>query len=234
MADSTQTIGIMSVLLGTGATGVRTLFKRYDYEFPVWIETSLGIAALVLFSTAAILLWSTFLTFIGITLPMDTAWPGTVLYGSISAAVIFGAGYLPAKIAHSADKKTTWDRPILERVIENLDYYRDPDTTRCKVRVITTEPGRSVAEIFVKFLRKFEWEVEVNHEEGTYLYPAKETFRGVILRYRENSYNIARPISAALADIVEPPHTIYFPATDAFDFVQVEIGDIPEDYCGWN
>ena len=50
------------------------------------------------------------------------------------------------------------------------------------------------------------------------------------------SHKCSKGLSAHILENVESRGVIVdlLPATDAFDFVQIEIVDIPGDYCGWS
>jgi hypothetical protein len=233
MASPEQTIGLASAILGAGMTGVRVAAKRFNYELPAWVDVTCGIGSLALIAMALVLLLRTFLNMIGAPIPFDSPWPGTLLYAMISVALIVGAGYLPARWpVGESTKKTKWDRAAAENLFLHLDEMQSPQTARIRVKVIATDQGKSPAEFLVKVLRRYGWEVEVNREDGSYIFPPKAPFRGVIMRYRKSQFNEYYSVNRIVGALVDSSDHVYFPEDEAFNFVQVEIGDIPEYYNG--
>jgi hypothetical protein len=233
MAD-TQSIGVASAILGGGMTGVRAAAKRLNLELPAWVDVGSGIAGLALIGVGLLLLFRSFFTLVGVPLPADSPWPTAVVYSVISFALIFAAGYLPARFSGGeSGRKTTWEAPLAESLLTHFDNLNlIGDRPRLNVKVIATEQGKSVAEFLVKTLRHFGCTVEVNAENGSYVFPAPTAFQGTIIRYRESKFSESSVVFDALNALICTPQTRYFPDDDRFNFIQVEIGDVPEGYSG--
>jgi hypothetical protein len=233
MLDTMQSIGVASAILGGGMTAVRTAAKRLNYEVPAWIDIGLGVASLALIAVGLLLLLRTFFAVIGTPLPDNSPWPTALVYSTICFALIFSAGYLPAQITtRESAKKTAWDPPLAETLFVFLGEFDIGDQSRLPVKVIATEQGKSIAEFVVKVLRHFGWTVEVNAENGTYVFPADTAFQGTIIKYRQSRFSESNPIFDALRALVSTPDTKYFPDDNRFDFIQAEIGDVPRGYYG--
>jgi hypothetical protein len=115
-------------------------------------------------------------------------------------------------------------------MLENLEAFKEHSSL--PIKVIATLEGVKAAVSFVNMVRYFGWQPQVNHADGAYVFPAATTFRGVIIRYRESKRAESYPVYRAVCELVDSPETIFFPEDDAFNFVQVEIGDVPEYYRG--
>jgi hypothetical protein len=86
----------------------------------------------------------------------------------------------------------------------------------------------------VSVLRHAQWEFVVNQVNGTYIFQTGRSFRGTLIRFRESvgetsrAPSLIRNVLVALAN--EVPETLYFAESENFNFIQIEIGDIPEWY----
>lgn len=231
MAAGLQAFGIASALLGGGMTAIRAALRRFNYELPAWVDVASGIGGLLLLAVGLPLLLGLFLDWLGVPLPANSPWPSTIVYSVICAALIFAAGYLPARIPPRAFAlKTNWEPALAESLLLSLDSLSRIKSV--KIKVIATKHGLPSAQFFVRMLRHFGWQLEVNGDNGSYIFPAPEIFEGVIVRCRESRAEDSSPIWNALHMLIQTPDTIYFPEDDRFNFVQIEIGDVPRGYYG--
>jgi hypothetical protein len=231
----TRNIGIAIAALGVGSTLLRPALKRYEVELPRWIDGLLGFGGLGLMVLASLLLWKTFWQ----TLPKDSVWPTTFIYAVLVTAAILSSVYISNGEApylfsdRPPTRKTGWgNRPRVRvrELLESVTFIKDnyPKGTHPKIKIVATKQGKEVAEELVTFFRHCDCEIEVNQDGGSYIFPAPESFRGVRLKYRESMFwaGAHNPV-AILADM---PIIEFFPETDAFNFIEIEIGDGP----GWS
>jgi hypothetical protein len=153
---------------------------------------------------------------------------------TITAAIAIGlVGVTTAILAYIRPPVATglsqWEAPTAVGLLGVIDELRTAPRGRMKLKFFATNQGISTAEILVQIFRQCNWEIEVNHDDGSYVFPAPAVFNGARLRYRENRAceYLTYPIFQTLTNLVEVPQTKYFPDTDAFNFVQIEIGDTP-------
>jgi hypothetical protein len=235
MEDPARALGIIAGGLGVGSQLVRAALKRYEWERPRWVDGLLGFGGLILMNLAGLLLWNTFLQITGLTLPKDSVWPATVSFAVLVAVAVLGSAYISTGGSpfyffggSTSSTKSGWQtRPRLGELFESVDFIKNncPNGAHPKLKIIATKQGRQIAELLVEFFRYCGCEIEVNQDGGSYIFPATESFRGVRLRYRHsNSYS---GVSNPICILAETPNTEYFPESDAFDFIQIEIGDGP-------
>jgi hypothetical protein len=209
--------------------------KRLNRELPAWVDVSCGVGGLALIAIALMLLLRTFLDWIGVPVLADSPWPATFLYAAISVALILAAGYLPARLSASpaaSSRKTHWEPALAESFLSHLDNLQAPSTPRLKVKVLATNQGKSPAELLVKVLEYCGWDVEVNHDDGSYIFPAKSPFSGTLIKYRKSRFQEYYAVSQAVAALIYQAESAHFPEDDAFNFIQVEVGDVPQYYSG--
>ena len=231
--DGPQSLGLLAGVLGVGMNGARAAAKRYNWPVPGSIEVIAEIGSLALIAIALVLLLRTFLTFVGTPLPTNSPWPGTLLYCFISVALILAAGYLPERIPSKASVyKTDWEPPLAESFFLYQACFESGKLSNFKVKIIATKQGMTIARLLVQILRRYDWQLEINVDDGTYVFPAATIFRGARIRYRQSQEATVPDAFGVVSALAEIPQTQYFPEDDQFNFVQIEIGDVPEFYSG--
>ena len=128
----------------------------------------------------------------------------------------------------STSTRSDWEiRPGLPELLESISFIKNnyPKGTHPKIKIIATKRGKQVAEELVAFFRYCDCEIEINQDGGSYIFPATEAFRGVRLKYRQSMLSAGTYNPVAI--LVDTPITEFFPETDAFNFIQIEIGDGP-------
>jgi hypothetical protein len=128
----------------------------------------------------------------------------------------------------------SWGRPPshdLLKVYEDIKQTFRPERIGIKIKIVATEKGRPVAESLAEFFKYCKWEMEVNHDGGSYIFLAPQPFKGALVKRRDSDpYKYAAGWTYnAVQMFTETPKTENFPETDAFNFVQIEIGDGPRD-----
>jgi hypothetical protein len=232
----TRNIGIAIAALGVGSTLLRTALKRYEIELPRPIDGLLGFGGLILMVLAGLLLWKTFVQISGLTLPKDSVWPITFIYAVLVTVAVLGSVYISSgELPYfSGDwtptRKSGWGirpRVRVRELLESVSFIKDnyPKGRHPKIKIIATKQGKEVAEELVAFFRHCDCEIEINQDGGSYIFPATESFRGVRLKYRESMLGAGAYNPVAI--LADTPITEFFPETDAFNFIQIEIGDGP-------
>lgn len=235
MENPAQVVGIAGVVLGGAVNGVRTAAKRLDWEFPAWLDLVLGGFSLLLIAVGLLLLLRWFLAVFGIQLPENSPWPETLLYSVICAALIFTAGYLPARIEpRTSGYKTEWEPAIAESFFLHLEAFESGKQSTDKIKIVATEQGIRIARLIAQILKHYDWKVEVNTADGSHVFPASARFRGTRIRYRDSrrGESEAYTIFSIVSALAYTPDTEYFPEDDQYNFAQIEIGDVPEHYSG--
>lgn len=120
-----------------------------------------------------------------------------------------------------------WYPPAALSLLSVVDDLRQTDE-RIKLRIVATEDGKRLAEQIAFIFRYFDWEIQGNPETATDLFPAKNSFRGVRIKCRPfYDDKVYRRIYRIVKDLVleSPITTEVFPNTDAYNFIQIEVGD---------
>jgi hypothetical protein len=235
MGSTAQTIGFVGLILGAGMTSVRIAANRFGWNFPAWLDYTLGVVGILLIAVCVTLLLQWFVALFGAELPANSPWPATLLYAVVSGALIFATGYLPAHVApRTSEYKTEWQPAIAESFFLHLDSFEAGKQSTVKVKIVATKQGESTARLIAQIMKRYEWKVEVNAVDGSHVFLANNEFRGTRIRYRESRRNEseASAIFGIVSGLAEIPQTEYFPEDDQFNFAQIEIGDVPEFYSG--
>jgi len=214
-------------------TAVRAAAKRLDYELPPWVDISSGIGGLALVAIGLLALFRSFLVLIGAPLPADSPWPGTLVYSAVCIALIFAAGYLPARIpSFASSHKTEWEPPLAESFFLYFASFESGRSSTFKVKIVASKEGTKIARLLGQILRHYHWTLEVNADDGTYVFPTTSPVHGTRIRYRESQEGIIPDVFGVVSALAGIPQTEYFPEDDQFNFAQIEIGAIPEFYSG--
>ena len=207
-------------------SGARALGKRYNYEFPAWIDVATGIGSLGLLAIGLFILLRSFLQILGIELPSNSPWPGTLLYSIICITLIWTAGYLPAPISVKQSSPAKWQPALAESLFLHLDTLRE-GVNSDTIKIVASKGGLITARFIAQILVYYKWRIELNKANGTHIFQSDEAFQGARIRYRESRRQQAGPIFEVAYALAEVPMTAYFPEDDQFNFSQIEIGDVP-------
>lgn len=161
-------------------------------------------------------------------------WPSALAYGLIFASLMWVSVKL-LQLPINRDPPSgedSWGSPSshdLLRVYEDIKNTFVPDRVGVKIKIVATEKGRRVAESLVEFFTYCRWEMEVNHDGGSHIFPAPRPFNGAQLKRRDSDpyRHAASWAYNPIAIFAETPKTENFPDMDDFNFVQIEIGDGP-------
>jgi len=158
-----------------------------------------------------------------------SGWSSAIAYGLIFAAMM----WVSIRLLHFPYQGRTleespWGSPSSHNLIEMIDdtkkLHKD---ARLRLKIIATEKGKRTAELLVEFLKYCDWEIEINQNGGSYIFPAAKPFKGARIRHRESDRMLAGWASNPVTMFTEYPYTEHFPESDDFNFIQIEIGDGP-------
>ena len=137
----------------------------------------------------------------------------------------------------SAPDDDTWKTPSSHDLLKIYEETKSfavqfKQSFVVKTKIIATEKGKPAAESLVEFFTYCKWEMEVNHEGGSYIFPSSRPFKGALIKFRaSNPYlSVARQVFHPVSIFAELPKTENFPESDAFNFIQIEIGDSPRNW----
>jgi hypothetical protein len=174
----------------------------------------------------------------GATIATISAWPSALAFGAIFASIMWVSTRLlqipgTQEWQSRESEGISWPNPSSHDL---LSIYEDTKRLTAtgsppKIKILATEKGRKLADALVEFFSLCKWELEINHDGGSYIFPVAQPFKGVRLKHREtyNPYGhasgwIFNAISVFTGNVADQEH---FPDTDAFNFFQIEIGDGP-------
>ena len=125
-------------------------------------------------------------------------------------------------------EESRWGSPpshdLLAIIDDTKNLHKD---SRLKLKIIATEKGKPTAGSLVEFLKYCGWDIEINQNGGSYIFPATNPFKGARIKHRDSDRVLAGWASSPVTIFAEYPHTEHFPESDDFNFIQIEIGDGP-------
>ena len=132
---------------------------------------------------------------------------------------------------------TPWSLPSPLSTLEVADSLRktSPDLP---VKILATEEGRNIATLLIKIFQSVGWTVQDNPENASYIFPlsGRNSLSGIRLRYRQSPIGnlVGSPVFNALNSLfsVFTVQTEPFPDSDAYNFVQIEVGSPPPSGLG--
>jgi hypothetical protein len=158
-----------------------------------------------------------------------SGWSAAITYGLIFAAMMWvSVRLLQLPYQGTTLEESRWGSPLSHNLLETIDDTKNLDkNARLKVKMIATEKGKRTAESLVEFLKYCDWDILINHNGGSYIFPAAKPFKGALLRHRESDSSLVGWVSNPVTIFAEYPRTEHFPESDDFNFIQIEIGDGP-------
>ena len=93
-----------------------------------------------------------------------------------------------------------WQPPTAMNLLGVLPRLQNTER-RMTLKFMATNEGKEAAQTVTRIFETFGWQIKPNTEDGSHVFPAKETFRGVRTRHRPSaidSYDIKRVIEALL------------------------------------
>jgi hypothetical protein len=94
------------------------------------------------------------------------------------------------------------------------------------VKILRTEKGHEVADQLARALILLDFEVMVNHDNASHLFPARpDQPSGITLRSQSGNSVILMMVGAGLSGAHLNCDKVEFPKGDEYNYTQIEIGD---------
>lgn len=224
--------GLVLTFIGGGMELIRPALPRWNIKIPAMLDTILGFGGLVCIAIGLYLAWGLLAQYVrfgpAIGALSESPWPSAVVFSVLIVSIVWAVIKLPPTFAPPTGPTPPQNEFNFLSGLKMLSFFEcvGPNLDgRSPIRVVTVPKYREYSEMIVKVLRLAGNEVIANQNDSSYLFPATTECEGVTIRNRpKRNLGVGFGLMAAFVQIDIIPNVKELPDTDAFNYVQIEIG----------
>lgn len=132
------------------------------------------------------------------------------------------------------EQPPAWVFPSADKLLEAVERLSNA-SSKSSVKVISKPEGQGVAKLLVRLFSLTGWSVQEDSESESYIFllPPQTSLSGIRVRFRSKLFPVALAGSTVETELfrlfrTSPPDREDFPDSDAYNYVQIEVGCPPK------